>query len=60
MIDLDLYRILLIAAWIIVFFVATMPFRRWLRTQSQSSALSLLLLVPGVSLFAFYLVKSRP
>ncbi len=57
MIDLDLWRLLLVVAWLAAFAVLTLPLRRFLRHLGRSSAQSLLLLIPGLSLVVLYLMR---
>jgi hypothetical protein len=59
MITLDLWRLLILVGWLLLFTLLTWPIALYLRRVGRPRALSLLLLIPGVSLFGLYLMRLR-
>lgn len=59
MIDLDGWRLILVGGWLVAFAVLTRPLRQYLGRHGRPAGLSLLLLAPGVSLVALYLMRLR-
>jgi hypothetical protein len=59
MISLELWRFIILAAWLLLFALLTWPITLYLRRAGRPRALSLLLLIPGVSLVGLYLMRLR-
>lgn len=59
MISLDLWRLILVLAWLLLFALLIWPIALYLRRIGRPRWLSLLLLIPGVSLFGLYLMRLR-